>query len=255
MFMNQKFLEELKLLYHICFAKNRGENHKERMENYFAPQASAYDGFRKRLLHGREALYQNLPTPENGIWIELGGGTGQCLEYLGDRIRSLKKIYLVDLSPSLLKVAKERCSANEWTNVECIEADASLFKLPENEKADVITLCYSLSMIPSWFQTLDQCHKLLKDSGQIGVIDFYLSRKHPIKDHHPRQGVISRIFWPLFFMGDDVILNADHLAYLDERFLELAFKSSKGKIPYTPLKAPYYQFVGQPKRYEEGARV
>jgi S-adenosylmethionine-diacylgycerolhomoserine-N-methlytransferase len=246
--MTHRILEELKLLYHICFAKNRGQNHKERMENYFGPQAKAYDSFRKRLLHGREDIYKKLPTPQDGIWVELGGGTGQCLEFLGDRIHKLKKVYLVDLSPSLLAITKQRCADNNWDNVECIEGDASQFSLPENEKADVITLCYSLTMIPPWFQTLNQCKGLLKDSGYLAVIDFYLARKRPLKKVHPDQKIISRIFWPLFFMGDDVILNADHLAYLNEYFNETHFNSSKGRIPYTPLKAPYYQFIGQPKK-------
>ena len=248
--MTHRILEELKLLYHICFAKNHGQNHKERMENYFGPQAKAYDSFRKRLLHGREDIYRQLPTPQAGIWVELGGGTGQCLEFLGDRIHKLKKVYLVDLSPSLLAIAKQRCKANNWNHVECIEADASQFQLPENEKADVITLCYSLTMIPPWFQTLNQCQRLLKDSGHLAVIDFYLARKRPVKQYHPEQSILSRMFWPLFFMGDDVILNADHLAYLNEHFKEVHFNSAKGRIPYTPLKAPYYQFIGQRKNTE-----
>ena len=82
----------------------RGADHAERLESFYAGQADSYDGFRKRLLPGREDLYQNLPVPEGGIWVDLGGGTGANLELLGPRIETLRKVYLVDLSPSLLTV-------------------------------------------------------------------------------------------------------------------------------------------------------
>lgn len=234
---------ELKLLYHICFAKNGGQSHEQRMENYFGPQAEGYDSFRKRLLHGRAELYQQLPSPENGVWLELGGGTGQSLEFLGDRIHKLDKVYLVDLSPSLLEVAKERGKRNGWKNLVCVEADASSFAPPE-KAVDVVTFTYSLSMIPSWIEALNHVNQILKPGGTLGVVDFYQARKHPVKQTHAKQGLIAKLFWHVFFQGDDVFPDKDHLPYMCSLLEETNTDFGKGKIPYLPLWAPYYTFQG-----------
>lgn len=67
-------------------------------------------------------------------------------------------IYLVDLSPSLCEVARQRFKRLGWKNVTVICQDARSFRLPEDDEidprnvskpsADAITMSYSLSMIP-----------------------------------------------------------------------------------------------------------
>jgi betaine lipid synthase len=65
-------------------------------------------------------------------------------------------IYLVDLSPSLCDVARQRFERLGWKNVTVICQDARSFRLPDEVDprtegkpcADAITMSYSLSMIP-----------------------------------------------------------------------------------------------------------
>ncbi|MCB0350019.1 MAG: methyltransferase [Bdellovibrionales bacterium] len=240
-------MQELKLLFHICFAQNHGVLHRDRMENYFKPQAERYDSFRDRLLHGRRELFSEIEVNAGDVWIDIGGGTGRSLEFIDEKINKLSKVYIVDISPSLLAIAKERIKKNNWKNVYCIEADAASFCLSDVERADVVTFTYSLSMIPNWFEALDSAYKLLKPNAQLAVIDFYIAKKHPNKNNYPRQSFLARLFWQIFFVGDDVFPNGDHLAYLSKLCSESSFKAGKGKIPYLPLWAPYYQFIGRRK--------
>src|SRR6185436_17075957 len=109
-----------------------------RMENFYAGQAEAYDDFRRRLLKGRQELWNLLPPPQGGTWLDMGGGTGANLDYFGPAISRLSKIYVLDLSHSLLEVAKKRFAANGWTNAETIEADATTFQ-PPTGPVDVVT--------------------------------------------------------------------------------------------------------------------
>ena len=241
--MNTQMLEEMKVLYHIVLARNRGRDHAQRMEAYFGPQAEGYDRFRERLLQGRRALYEKLPTPEGGVWLEMGCGTGQCMEYLGDRIHRLSKVYLIDLSPSLLARAQERVDRCRWSNAECRLLDAAVDPLPV-QQADVATFCYSLTMIPDWFKAIDRVRSAMAPGGTLGVCDFYLARKHPVTDQPP-QSLLSRVFWQLFFHGDDVFPNADHLPYLQNRFATVECAFGKARIPYLPLWAPWYRFIGR----------
>ena len=171
------FASDMKILYHMLLKPVRGDSHAERMESFYGDQAEGYDDFRKRLLKGREELWQQLPKDE-GIWVDLGGGTGANIENFGDSISKPEKIYVIDLSTSLLKIASDRFAKKGWTNVETVEADATTYCPPQGY-ADVVTFSYSLTMIPNWFAAIENAYKILKPGGHIGVADFYISHKWP----------------------------------------------------------------------------
>src|SRR5688572_10781657 len=116
------FASDLKILYHLALKPVRGQDHAARMENFYAGQAEAYDDFRKRLLKGRQELWNLVEAPAGGTWVDMGGGTGGNLDYFGDRLATLGRVTVLDLSPSLLEVAKKRIAAKGWTNVDTVEA-------------------------------------------------------------------------------------------------------------------------------------
>jgi S-adenosylmethionine-diacylgycerolhomoserine-N-methlytransferase len=235
---------DLKTLYHIVWQRARGPNHAARMEDFYGRQAESYDDFRERMLRGRQEMCDSLPAPEGGVWIEFGCGTGRNLEFLGDRIKKLRKVYLVDLSSSMLAIAKQRIARRGWTNVEMVEADATLFQ-PAEGLADVVTFSYSLTMIPPWFAALDHAHSLLKPGGTIGVVDFHVSQKYPASGF-TRHSPITRSFWPFLFGIGNVFTSPDHLPYLERRFQRVSLFESRLKLPYVPLlRVPYYIFIGK----------
>ena len=238
------FLSDLKILYHLTLKPVRGRDHAARLESFYSGQAEAYDDFRKRLLKGRQELYSAIPLPDRGTWIDMGGGTGANLDYLGERLAALSKVYVLDLSPSLLEVAKKRIAARGWTNVETVEADATTFQ-PAAGPVDVVTFSYSLTMIPDWFAAIENALAILKPGGLIGVVDFYVSRKFP-RDGLVRHGWLTRTFWPAWFSMDNVFPSPDHVPFLHRHFEPLKFEEHRSKVPYLPLaRMPYYLFVGR----------
>ena len=262
-------LEDLKTLYHLALAPIRGATHAERMENFYSGQAEAYDDFRKRLLKGRQELWNLIPPPAGGTWIDMGGGTGGNLDYFEKRLpgaagnategvpysaggdapstgqlAGLGKIYVLDLSYSLLEVAKKRIAAKGWTNVETVEADATTFR-PPSGPVDVVTFSYSLTMIPDWFAALENALAILKPGGTIGVVDFYVSRKFAT-DGLARHSWLTRSFWPTWFAMDNVFPSPDHVPFLHRHFDVLHFEENRAKVPYLPFsRVPYYVFVGR----------
>jgi S-adenosylmethionine-diacylgycerolhomoserine-N-methlytransferase len=222
----------------------RGKDHAERLESFYSGQAGDYDEFRKRLLKGREEMYQSIDLPDDSIWVDMGGGTGSNLDFVSERIPHLKKVYVVDLSSSLLKVADQRIQDRGWTNVETCEADATAFTPPEGS-ADVVTFSYSLTMIPDWFSAIENAHRILRDGGQIGVVDFFVSRKFP-SGGVQKHSWFTRNFWPIWFSSDNVFPSADHLPFLNRRFDKQKQTQHRAKVPYIPLiRVPYYNFIGQ----------
>ncbi|MDA7905568.1 class I SAM-dependent methyltransferase [bacterium] len=238
------FISDMKVLYHMLVKPVRGDNHAERMESFYGGQATAYDDFRKRLLKGREELWAAIPRPTDGIWVDMGGGTGANIENLADDIESFKKVYVVDLSESLLNVATDRFAARGWKNAEAIAADATKFRPPEGQ-ADVVTFSYSLTMIPDWFSAIENALAMLKPGGHIGVVDFYVGRKHPPAELQ-KQRWLARSLWQPWFATDNVFPSPDHLPFLRSHFEQTHLIEARNRMPYVPLlKTPYYQFIGR----------
>lgn len=237
-------LADLKILYHLAFKPIRGKDHASRLDSFYSGQAQAYDDFRRRLLQGRERLWESLGVEDGATWVDMGGGTGANLEYFGTAIERLKRVYVVDLSESLLDVAQKRIETRGWRNVVAVKADATTFQ-PEDGPVDVVTFSYSLTMIPDWFAAVDNALQMLRSGGRMGVVDFYVARKYPSEGLR-RHRWLTRSFWPVWFASDNVFLSPDHLPYLQQHLETITLEECRANVPYLPLmRVPYYVFVGQ----------
>ncbi|OGV43292.1 MAG: hypothetical protein A2X46_06540 [Lentisphaerae bacterium GWF2_57_35] len=238
------FLNNLRVYSKILFPRISGCTPAERLESFYSGQAEFFDDFRKGMLHGREELMRAIPVPKDGIWVDMGGGTGNNLHYLGDKLKDLRRIYLVDLCASLLSVARQRVEKMKWRNVEIIKADITSYKPPE-EYADVVTFSYSLSMVSNWLAALNNAEIILQPGGFVGVVDYYISQKHPAADNE-RHSWVSRQFWAYFFKHCDVHLSPDQLPYLCSNYEKQHLFEGRARIPYFPwLKPPYFRFIGR----------
>ncbi|MGL4514471.1 MAG: class I SAM-dependent methyltransferase [Lacipirellulaceae bacterium] len=237
-------LTQLKTLYHLTLSPIRGETHQERLDSFYSGQAEGYDAFRKKMLHGREALFERLPVEPGGSWVDVGAGTARNGELFGPKLAGFGEAVFVDLSRSLLEVADKRIAGEKWSNARTMLADATQLDLP-SESADLVTFTYSLTMIPDWFAAIDEGLRVLKPGGTIGVVDFYVSRRYPAESCR-RHSYFARNFWPVWFGTDNVHPSADHVPYLRRKFEAVSLDEHHGKLPLVPvLRAPYYQFVGR----------
>ncbi len=111
-------IEDIKTLYQLV-KPQKGFSHSERLESFYKSQSQNYDNFRKKLLSGRKHLYNQINEIQpTGTWVDFGAGTGACLDFLTDeQIAKYDKIYLVDLSESLLKIAQEKILERKLANV------------------------------------------------------------------------------------------------------------------------------------------
>ena len=209
------------------------------------------------------------------IWVDIGGGTGYNIEamqaYL-DVPTFFAKVYLVDLSPSLLEVARKRFDRLGW-EVEIVCQDARAFRLDSyetgsltnasisslgsswsdrNTGADLVTMSYSLSMIPDYYSVLDSIPSLLSFDGIVGVVDFYVQSIVEISGRNYTGGSfnrhvtwIKRVFWRAWFDVDRVGLEGARRDYLEYRFGTLKTVDARnhllGGIPYYSGPIPVYK--------------
>lgn len=234
-------MRDLKTIYSLAKPKV-GNNHAERMESFYKDQAEHYDDFRKRLLPTRIHHFHELSLLNpKGNWADLGAGTGLNLEFLEPK--NFDNIYLVDLSPSLLIQAHKRSKKFPDTRIHILEEDAVQFK--SKQKLDLVTFSFSITMIPNWFQAIDNAVKLLKPGGLIAVTDFHIPR-YIKPENRNLQMLFAKHLWPIWFSWDNVHLSRDHIPYLKQNFTTLQCTEHLHRLPYLPFsQVPYYQFIGR----------
>ncbi|KAI7864223.1 uncharacterized protein EV154DRAFT_541102 [Mucor mucedo] len=226
-----------------------------------------YDNSRGSLLRGRQTMLklcaaqikEQLATgimQKKPIWIDLGGGTGWNIETMHAflPVDSFEKIILVDLTPSLCKVAQERFLKKGWKNVTVLCQDASTFQVPEGSlegRVGLVTVSYALSMMDDYHPVVDRIQSLLSPEGIIGVVDFYVSGRSsaPAEKWSPQQNRqcnwFTRHFWQAWFELDHIHLGPGRRDYLEYKFGTIKSLNRRNHfiIPYL-IQMPYYVWLG-----------
>jgi betaine lipid synthase len=133
-------------------------------------------------------------------------------------------VFLVDLSPSLCEIARERIRQNGWTNVTVLCQDARSIACPPLS-ADLITMSYSLSMIPDYYSVVDMLTGFLSPTGIVGICDFYVQSIVDVSSRNYIGGTINRhvnwvgrMFWRTWFDADRVNLDGGRRDYIEYCF-------------------------------------
>ncbi|KAI5964573.1 uncharacterized protein KGF55_001642 [Candida pseudojiufengensis] len=247
-----------------CFVKpliqkksknSNNKNQQQNLELFYKNQAHIYDTTREILLKGRKETLRlaisHLQKKKDIVWIDIGGGTGSNIEFM-NKITSISKnfkaVYLVDLSPSLCEVARNRFELNQWKNVHVLVADACDFQI-DYKSADLITFSYSLSMIPTFNAAIDNAVSKLDKQGIIATVDFGIqSNDTSMGRINTLGGLVNRNipwilrnFWRIWFEADKVFLDSSRRNYLEYKFGTIKSINSYNK---TLGKIPYYIWIG-----------
>ncbi|KAI0023733.1 hypothetical protein F4780DRAFT_785514 [Xylariomycetidae sp. FL0641] len=275
---NPSTLRSLWLFVYSCFLKphdgDRNGTQQQALESFYSSQASIYDMTRTALLQGREdmlalaAAQVQYRVKQNGnasgsrrrVWVDIGGGTGWNIETMARfmAVSTFDRVYLVDFSPSLCEVARQRFVRLGWKNVKVLCQDARSFRLGEHEPtglptsqpggAELVTMSYSLSMMPDYYSIVDSLPSLLVPQGIIGVVDFYVQSSVDVSFRNYTGGLInrhvnflSRTFWRAWFDLDRVSLEPGRRDYLEYRFGTVLSVNSRNKYLGS---IPYYIWLG-----------
>ncbi|KAI1267570.1 hypothetical protein F5Y18DRAFT_306216 [Xylariaceae sp. FL1019] len=215
------------------------------------------------------------------IWVDIGGGTGWNIEAMSQFVdvpSFFDSVYLVDFSPSLCEVARKRFLRLGWKNVKVVCQDARRFRLEDHESvscggrprspdasyffheqprhagADLVTMSYSLSMIPDYYSVVDSVSSLLGPGGVIGVVDFYVQSQVDVSFRNYTGGLIDRhvnflgrTFWRAWFDIDRVALEPGRRDYLEYRFGTVLNVNTRN---YALGAIPYYIWLGTHKELQ-----
>lgn len=245
--------DDLSTLRHLWFSqlsKKKSADHATRLEQFYGPQAAAYDKFRSNFLWGRRpmlaAAAARLRDRSDMVYVDLGGGTGENIDMMSEYLPldRFKAVYVVDLCHSLCEQAKLKVAAKGWTNVHVVEGDACAFTPPEGE-ATLVTFSYSLSMIPPFIDAIDNAVSWLAPDGLLAVSDFFVSARYDVPMRQMTWA--RRFFWRSVFDIDNIDIGPERRQYLETKLERVWEVNSQGSIPYVPyLRAPFYAWIGRP---------
>jgi S-adenosylmethionine-diacylgycerolhomoserine-N-methlytransferase len=235
--------DDLRVLLQFLRGNRGGNDQAARLNDFYGPQAQAYDRFRERLLPGRRAFMEALPLAPGQRVIDFGAGTGRHWLYVEDKVATLASLDLVDLCTPLLDIARARFAGAP--QVCATLADAAKWRAAE--PADVIIFSYSLSMMPDWRIVVANALTQLKPGGILGMVDFCTLPAQPPAPLRPLSRW-NRWFWPRWFAHDGVWLRPEVLPALMSLGPTLALEQSTAALPYLPLaRAPWFFWVGRPR--------
>lgn len=154
----------------------------EKMDKMYRYQRYFYDLTRKYYLLGRDKLIDNMDVRSGQKILEIGCGTGRNLTILAKKYPATD-FYGLDASAEMLETAYKKIDKNNLHNVNlkvALADDFSASKTFELEKPfDTIFFSYSISMIPTWPESIARVLDNLKDGSSFYIVDFYDQRDLP----------------------------------------------------------------------------
>jgi ubiquinone/menaquinone biosynthesis C-methylase UbiE len=101
--------------------------------------------------------------------LDIGCGTGRNFPHLLDAVGSAGRVYGVDISPGMLRKAKELRDANGWRNIELTECDAADYSAPMLLDAVLFSLSYNT--MPHHRAVLQRAWQQLRPGGRLVIMD------------------------------------------------------------------------------------
>ena len=200
----------------------------EKMDRMYRHQRYFYDLTRKYYLLGRDRLIGQMDVQPNENVLEVGCGTGRNLIILAKRFPA-SNFYGLDASAAMLKTAQEKIDKEELKNITLKTALADDFNYRETfglaAPFDTIYFSYSISMIPTWRESIANALANLKNGRSFYIVDFYDQKDLPAWFRQVLKGWLKKFH--VQFWGDLV----PHLESLE--------KDGLGTLTLNPIARRY----------------
>ena len=147
-------------------SKAQAKQSYDRMSRFYDTFAG---GFESKL---SDLALEQLHVTVGEIVLEIGFGTGHCLEQIARKIGGTGKAYGIDISSGMLEVTRKRLqSTGLMERVELVNGDAAWMPF-DDDKFDAVFSSFSLELFdtPEIPMVLGGISRILKPHGRLGVV-------------------------------------------------------------------------------------
>ncbi len=147
---------------------------RQEIRRMFDSIAERYDMLNRIISAGmdirwRKYALKKIAHKKPRILLDLATGTGDFALSSYEILPSLEKIYAIDISPKMLKIAEKKFSSLKIP-YELIEAPAENLPLPNNS-VDLITIGFGIRNFENPTQALQEMYRVLKPNGTVIIIE------------------------------------------------------------------------------------
>jgi len=137
--------------------------------------APVYDSTFGRFVEAGVKEATKLINGFHGRVLEVGVGTGLALPQYGSHLR----ITGVDLSPEMLRRARERAQRSKLHNIDALlEMDATALDFPD-ASFDVSTAMYVMTVVPDPAKVMHELARVTKPGGHVVIVNHFSVAKGP----------------------------------------------------------------------------
>jgi ubiquinone/menaquinone biosynthesis methyltransferase len=112
---------------------------------------------------------ESLPLRQNGIYLDVAGGTGDIAQAIYERLKRFRiaaQVMVSDINPAMIEVGQKRHPHLEW-----VPANAEELPLEDNS-VDVYTIAFGLRNVTHRDQALKEAFRVLKPGGKFACLEF-----------------------------------------------------------------------------------
>lgn len=166
----------------------RGKQHTLNRYNFIAPLYNVMEWPIERLLfkRWRKELWRQITGPQV---LEIGVGTGKNFPYYPEEIQ----VTGIDISPGMLKRAKQLLSEKQKDHVILKEMDAQDMDFPDNHFDDVVAT-FVFCSVPDPILGLKDALRVTKPGGKLHLLE------HMRADHAALGSVMDKLDSPIHYL-------------------------------------------------------
>lgn len=113
-------------------------------------------------------LLRETTTQENSTCLDIGSGTGITSFLLSNQIHNNGTIIGIDISPSMIEVAKRNAQQRGYKNIDFQHGDAEQLDFPDSY-FDLVVSNMTFHHLPDKKKALKEIHRVLKPGGQVAL--------------------------------------------------------------------------------------
>lgn len=156
------------------FEKVTGAEKTKRVTGVFESVASRYDIMNDIMSLGIHRLWksrfvESLPLRQNGVYLDVAGGTGDIAQSLYKRLKSFgiqASLTVSDINPAMIEAGQKRHPHLCW-----LLANAEDLPLEDNS-VDVYTIAFGLRNVTHREKALQEAFRVLKPGGKFTCLEF-----------------------------------------------------------------------------------